>query len=174
MNIINGYTKEQLTDLKLTKTKILKFKTHENLINYILSLEKKVMVNASVYYKISNGKEKWLWYSKSYSNGIIDFFKDKKIGVVNMFENYVEDKRILTCVSDDRYYLIGGIKLNNRKIADISWCPCFVFDQLLKRGITLQSYGYLKYCKYEDGNNFLNFINKIYEVADPKDAKKYC
>ena len=101
---------------------------------------------------------------KSYSNAIVKYFKDAKIGVCNMFENYTEDIRFLKEVDEDRYYLIDAIELRDGIKQDISWMPYFVVDNLIKRGYEIKSFGYCKYCRFEDGNDMVNFIEKVYQT----------
>ena len=110
---------------------------------------------------------------KSYSNAIIKYFKNKKIGVCSMFNNYIEDVRILDSVTDDRYYLIDGITLKGMKLHKIGWVPYFYVDELIRRGFKVSSYGYLKYIKYFDGNDIVNFVERVYDAVEiVSDAKK--
>ena len=98
---------------------------------------------------------------KSYSNGVLKYFKDNKIGVLSIFDNFVEDQCILTEVNDDRYYLIESIDYHGLKTST-SISPYFVVENLINRGVIVKSYGYIKYTKYIDGNNFCWMIKNSY------------
>ena len=99
---------------------------------------------------------------KSYSNAIVKYFKDVKIGVLSIFDDFIKDEFIINEVFDDRYYLIDRIEFKGRIYTDISICPYFIVDELIKKDIVVKCLGYIKYTKYENGNNFCWMVKNSY------------
>ena len=59
-------------------------------------------------------KGKWKYnlgvdYPKSYSNAVIKYFKNVKLGILNVCDNFVKDDFIIKSVDENKLYLIDSV-----------------------------------------------------------------
>ena len=95
------------------------------------------------------------------------YFKNAKIPVFSICDNWISKEIVIDFNNflslKNGCYLIKGFNLDGVYV-DTCLMPLFMVKEFLKLGISLECLGYVECHEYIDGNLFVNFIEKVFEL----------